>query len=210
MFAPAGQTTARAGLRSKLAALVVRRQAPPNPRRGKRPPCQRGAGRVSGLGDSDGPCVAARYPRRRPGIPPPRLRSAPPFDKGGFSRGLCPRKKAPLLGELAELARPEGSRRALRYHPSTVTRRQPSEPFRPSLPLGHLPCEGRLLSRASPAQKAPHAVGSWPSLRGLRGFDGLYVTAPSKLRKSPLSVFHKILHPRPHHTPPDSTKMNKM
>ena len=27
MFAPAGQTTARAGLRSKLAALVVRRQA---------------------------------------------------------------------------------------------------------------------------------------------------------------------------------------
>ena len=28
MFAPAGQTTARAGLRSKLAALVVRRQAP--------------------------------------------------------------------------------------------------------------------------------------------------------------------------------------
>ena len=36
MFAPAGQTTARAGLRSKLAALVVRRQAPPNPRKGER------------------------------------------------------------------------------------------------------------------------------------------------------------------------------
>ena len=36
MFAPAGQTTARAGLRSKLAALVVRRQAPPNPRCRKR------------------------------------------------------------------------------------------------------------------------------------------------------------------------------
>ena len=35
MFAPAWQTTARAGLRSKLAALVVRRQAPPNPRRGE-------------------------------------------------------------------------------------------------------------------------------------------------------------------------------
>ena len=34
MFAPAGQTTARACLRSKLAALVVRRQAPPNPRSG--------------------------------------------------------------------------------------------------------------------------------------------------------------------------------
>ena len=29
MFAPVGQTTARAGLRSKLAALVVRRQAGP-------------------------------------------------------------------------------------------------------------------------------------------------------------------------------------
>ena len=40
MFAPAGQTTARAGLRSKLAALVVRRQAPPNPRRGKRQLCR--------------------------------------------------------------------------------------------------------------------------------------------------------------------------
>ena len=32
MFAPAGQTTARAGLRSKLAALVVRRQALTPPR----------------------------------------------------------------------------------------------------------------------------------------------------------------------------------
>ena len=55
----------------------------------------KGAGRVSGLGDSDGPCPIARYTRRRPGIPPPRLRSAPPFDKGGFSRGLRPRKKRP-------------------------------------------------------------------------------------------------------------------
>ena len=42
MFAPAGQTTARAGLRSKLAALVVRRQAPPNPRRGERQLCRGG------------------------------------------------------------------------------------------------------------------------------------------------------------------------
>ena len=34
MFAPAGRITARAGLRSKLAALVVRRQAlaPRNPK----------------------------------------------------------------------------------------------------------------------------------------------------------------------------------
>ena len=77
MFAPAGQTTARAGLRSKLAALVVRRQAPPNPRRGEvEAPLSKGdsplrgemsrsdreararrAGRVSGLGDSDEPYV---------------------------------------------------------------------------------------------------------------------------------------------------------
>ena len=34
---------------------------PPNPRRGEREaPLSKGAGRVSGLGDSDGPCVAAR------------------------------------------------------------------------------------------------------------------------------------------------------
>ena len=85
----------------------------------KKAPLSKGAGRVSGLGDSDGPCRIARYTRRRPGIPPPRLRSAPPFDKGGFPRGLRPRKKAPLTGELAEPARPEGFRRALRGHPST-------------------------------------------------------------------------------------------
>ena len=80
MFAPAGQTTARAGLRSKLAALVVRRQAPPNPRRGEvEAPLSKGdsplrgemsrsdrgararrAGRASGLGDSDGPCATTR------------------------------------------------------------------------------------------------------------------------------------------------------
>ena len=47
----------------------------------------RRAGRVSGLGDSDGPCLIAHHTRIRPGIPPPCLRSAPPFDKGGFLRG---------------------------------------------------------------------------------------------------------------------------
>ena len=80
MIALAGQSTARAGLRSKLAALVVRRQAPPNPRRGEvEAPLSKGdsplrgemsrsdrgararrAGRVSGLGDSDGPYVTTR------------------------------------------------------------------------------------------------------------------------------------------------------
>ena len=56
----------------------------------------RRAGRVSGLGDSDGPCLIARYTRRRPGIPPPRLRSAPPFDKGGFDGPyVTARKRSP-------------------------------------------------------------------------------------------------------------------
>ena len=142
------------GHRCRSATSPVRGGFPRGLRpRKKKAPLSKGAGRVSGLGDSDGLCQSARYPRRRPGIPPPRLRSAPPFDKGGFPRGLRPRKKAPLTGELAELARPEGSRRALRHGPSTVTRRQPPEPFRPaSRPP---PLMGRLLSRASPAQKAP-------------------------------------------------------
>ena len=92
-------------------APFVNSGVPPNPRRGEvEAPLSKGAGRASGLGDSDGPCRIDRYTRKRSGIPPPRLRSAPPFDKGGFSRGLRPRKKA------------------------------------------------------------PHYVGSWPSLRGLRGF----------------------------------------
>ena len=57
----------------------------------------RRAGRVSGLGDSDAPCLIARYTRRRPGIPPPRLRSAPPFDKGGFAGPyVTARKRSPL------------------------------------------------------------------------------------------------------------------
>ena len=106
----------------------------------KMAPLSKGADRVSGLGDSDGPCLIARYTRRRPGIPPPRLRSAPPFDKGGFLRGRSPQKSAPRSGVtprcagrcreateefgsegLAELARPEGFCRALRYIPSTGT-----------------------------------------------------------------------------------------
>ena len=84
---------------------LLSREFPRTPAGGEREaPLSKGAGRASGLGDSDGPCLVARYTHRRPGIPPPRLRLAPPFDKGGLSRGLCPRKKAPLLGELAALA----------------------------------------------------------------------------------------------------------
>ncbi len=66
-------------------------------------PLSKGAGRVSGLGDSDGPCQIARYTRKRPGIPPPRYRSAPPFDKGGFPRGLRPRKRLPSQGSWPSL-----------------------------------------------------------------------------------------------------------
>ena len=40
-------------------------------------------------------------------------------------------------------------------------------------------CE-EAFSRAQPAQKAPHNVGSWPSLRGLRGFCRLAVVSPHK------------------------------
>ena len=42
MFAPAGQTPARAGQLCWLAALVVRRQAPPTPRRGEQQRCRGG------------------------------------------------------------------------------------------------------------------------------------------------------------------------
>ena len=65
-----------------------------------------------------------------------------------------------------------------RSNPLTGNHPQAREPLRPaSRPP---PLMGRLLSRASPAQKAPHAVGSWPSLRGLRGFDGPCVAARSR------------------------------
>ena len=130
MIAPAGQSTARACLRSKLAALVVRRQAgpatwglhapktpnkevgrptgyanavllfalnacgpsstfesgvPPNPRRGEvEAPLSKGAGRVSGLGDSDGLCVAAHSRatsarEKGPGCRPPSPLSSTTF-----------------------------------------------------------------------------------------------------------------------------------
>ena len=53
------------------------------------------------------------------------------------------------------------------------------EPFRSSLALDHLPWRGRLFSGVRP-WKAPHRVGSWPSLRGLRGLT---------LRELPLHCF---------------------
>ena len=54
----------------------------------------------------------------------------------------------------------------------------------------HLPWEGRLSRGQSPRKKAPHAVGSWPSLRGLRGF-GTFPQPPHH----PTSIqFPKFIH----------------
>ena len=123
MFAPAGQTTARAGLRSKLAALVVRRQAPPNPRRGKRQLCRGGI------------YAARSLPRQ------------PVNGKGG---GLPP-SLAPLVRKFSQQSVGAGHARpaALLCHPfafcivgrgldpsAASRRREPQKPLRPSLPLG--------------------------------------------------------------------------
>ena len=68
MFAPAGQTTARAGLRSKLAALVVRRQAPPNPRCRKQQSV--GAGHARPATYRGNPSTGNHCTLRRGGLPP--------------------------------------------------------------------------------------------------------------------------------------------
>ena len=73
MFAPAGKTTARACLRSKLAALVVRRQAPPNP---------------AGVNSS---AVGAAY------MPPATYRGNPSTGKGPGCRPPSPLSSATRL-----------------------------------------------------------------------------------------------------------------
>ena len=123
MIAPAGQTTARAGLRSKLAALVVRRQAPPNPRRGEQQRCRGGI------------YAARNLPRQ------------PVNGKGG---GLPP-SLAPLVRKFSQQSVGAGHARpaALLCHPfafcivgrgldpsAASRRREPQKPLRPSLPLG--------------------------------------------------------------------------
>ena len=80
MIAPAGQSTARAGLRSKLAALVVRRQAPPNPRKGERllflrmtstlHHCPVGAGHARPATYRGNPSTGNHRTLRRGGLPP--------------------------------------------------------------------------------------------------------------------------------------------
>ena len=70
-------------------------------------PLSKGAVRVSGLGDSDGPPGRMALPECGPeSLRPRRLGHLPKM--GRLSRGQSPRKKAPLTGELAEPARPEG------------------------------------------------------------------------------------------------------
>ena len=159
MIAPAGQSTARACLRSKLAALVVRRQAgpatwglhapktpnkevgrptgyanavllsvlnaigpsstfesgvPPNPRRGEvEAPLSKGAGRVSGLGDSDGLCVAAHSRatsarEKGPGCRPPSPLSPATRLRQSVGAGHA-RPAASPLPPLYPLHRREGS-----------------------------------------------------------------------------------------------------
>ena len=68
------------------------------------------------------------------------------------------------------------------YCKKVCVNRRVAEPLRPSLALGHLPCEGRLFARASPAGKAPRNAGSWPSLRGLRG-SGTLPCSRSKIQR---------------------------
>ena len=116
---------------------------PRTPAGGGKAPLSKGAGRVSGLGDSDGLCVAARYTRRRLGIPPPRLRSAPPFDKGGFPRGLRPRKRLSTAWGAGRASRPEGLCRALRGRlvtplpPNPLLTPPPPPPFPKTLQTLH-------------------------------------------------------------------------
>ena len=105
MFAPAGQTTARAGLRSKLAALVVRRQAPPNPRRGEvEAPCQRVTPRCAGRcrGATEGPGPEGLSPLGDWGIPTgltsPPVPGQPPanLEEGGLPPSLAPLVRNPF------------------------------------------------------------------------------------------------------------------
>ena len=169
-----------------------------------------------------------------PPLPPPLSRvfpRTPAVFNGCYNLGRQPAKRLPSQGSWPSL-------RGLRgFAGPCVTARQRSpaaNPLNPSgLLRGHLPCEGRLPSRASPAQKRPPcqrglaasadwgiptgfarvpvtpadgqeslrlacarhlpltreaplagsarakrlpSQGSWPSLRGLKGPDGLCVT----------------------------------
>ena len=55
-----------------------------------------------------------------------------------------------------------------------------AKPLRPRFTRPPPRCARRLSRGHSPRKKAPHNVGSWPSLRGLRGFCRLAVVSPHK------------------------------
>ena len=110
---------------------------------------------------------------------PPLLSRVFPRTPAAFNGRIIPRatarKRLPIRGA-GRASRPEGSRRALRHHPFPGNHPPTAKGAgcRPPLPLssatrsrqsvgrgldpsgllrGHLPCEGRLFSRPSPAQK---------------------------------------------------------
>ena len=118
----------------------------------------------------NGSSVGAAY------MPPAAYRDNPSTGKGEGCRPPLPLSFATHLWQSvgAGHARPA----ALLCHPfafcivgrgldpsAASRRREPQKPLRPSLPLGHLPCEGRLSSRAPPAQKGPLVKGGWPRQR---------------------------------------------
>ena len=127
------------------------------------------------------PLLSRVFPRTPAGVngcsvgaaymPPAAYRDNPSTGKGEGCRPPLPLSFATHLWQSvgAGHARPA----ALLCHPfafcivgrgldpsAASRRREPQKPLRPSLPLGHLPCEGRLLSRAPPAQKAPLSKGA--------------------------------------------------
>ena len=135
---------------------LLSRVFPRTPAGGRgRPPCQRG---LSPLGDWGIPTGLAWLPI--PGQPPANL-------EGAGCRPPLPLSCTTIHGSPYGPGMPDPR--------LCHAARQRAEPLRPaSRPP---PLMGRLLSRASPAQKAPHTVKSWPSLRGLKGPDGPCVAA---------------------------------
>ena len=155
MFAPAGQTTARACLRSKLAALVVRRQAPPNPRRGEQQRCRGGI-------------YAARNLPRQPvngkgaGLPP----SLAPLVRDPFTavcRGrACPARSLAITTPIILCIVGRGLDRLTAHN----ERRQPAKLARS---CGCLPCRGKHCSLPDFAPLNRGSTLTTPHLRGASG-----------------------------------------
>ena len=105
-----------------------------------------------------------------PPLPPPLSRVFPRTPAGGRQRPPCQRG----LAALAAWGIPTGCAEL------PVTPVDGQESLRLAC-ARHLPLTREAFCAGSArAKKAPHAVGSWPSLRGLRGFDGLCVTTRSR------------------------------